>query len=257
MQIKKQYLLWIYPLVMLIAQIFPTTAVVVGGLLFLIGAVFMPKLRKSLILFGATFFGYFLWISFAALLKLFGVTGNIAVIAGRFGLLGYLIIFFVWMKIEPAKQNYIHLGKANTIIHFPFIWKGRKEPVWRFVLVFSVMCAILITVLVFSIKISFEIVILGVVFTMVNATMEELLWRGLILPRTVDMVGEKQAVVITAMAFGLYHVSLGFPMWACAVFAVGGFYMGGSAIVSKGLLSPWIMHIAVNFIFVFAGILFS
>ncbi|MDR1940631.1 MAG: hypothetical protein LBQ40_07590 [Clostridiales bacterium] len=52
-------------------------------------------------------------------------------------------------------------------------------------------------------------------------------------------------------------MSLGFLLWVCLVFSVGGFYMDGAAITtSKGLLAPIIMHIAVNMIFVFLGVIF-
>ncbi|MDR1536537.1 MAG: hypothetical protein LBU32_00790 [Clostridiales bacterium] len=48
---------------------------------------------------------------------------------------------------------------------------------------------------------------------------------------------------MSALAFGLYHYSLQFPLWACLIFAIGGFYIGGSAIKSRGLLSPAVVHI--------------
>lgn len=254
--LQKQAVLWAYPLVMLVVQILPPTALAVAGAGLLTGAVLLPRYRVSLALFGSTAVGHFLWIAFGALLHGLGVTGTAAVILGRFGLLGYLACFLLWERVAPRGICYLRLGTVKAEIRFPFIWRGKKEPVWRFVLIFCAICGAVIVLLAVRGNITGKAFLLGLLFTVVNATLEELLWRGLILPRIVVCMGEKQALLITALAFGLYHISLGFPLWACFVFAIGGFYMGGSTIVSKGLLASWVMHSMVNMIFVCAGILF-
>lgn len=179
-----------------------------------------------------------------------------AVIAGRFGLLGYLIIFFVWNKITPQKENYFGFGNPSAKIRFPLIWRGKSEVMWRFILIFSGICLVPVIALALNKNISYELIVMALIFTLINASLEELLWRGQILPRLIGIAGERQGLIISALTFGLYHISLGFPLWACLVFAIGGFYMGGSAVISKGLLAPWIMHLMVNLIFVFAGLIF-
>jgi membrane protease YdiL (CAAX protease family) len=100
------------------------------------------------------------------------------------------------------------------------------------------------------------VMLYGFLFAVINAFIEEVLWRGFILGRTADFIGEKQALVITSLAFGFYHLSLGFSIWVCLAFAIGGFYMGGCAIKSKGLAAPIIMHLFVNMVFVSCGMIF-
>lgn len=253
---KRKYVLWAYPAVMLVAQVVLPTELLIGGAIFFFGAVLIPKLRSFMLLFGVTFIGHYLWLWFVELVREMGLSGEGAIIAGRFGLVGYLMIFAIWLKLSPTNQNYFHLGNKDSNICFPLIWYGKKESILRFVLIFSGMCIIAILTLAFLNNISIDIILMGILFTIINATLEELLWRGFILSRTVDLIGDKQGLIITSLVFGLYHISLGFPLWACLVFAIGGFYMGGCAIISKGLLGSWIMHISVNIIFVFAGLIF-
>ncbi len=96
----------------------------------------------------------------------------------------------------------------------------------------------------------------GLLFALINSVLEEILWRGFILGRVVDYLGEKQALIVTSFTFGFYHLSLGFSIWICLAFAIGGFYMGGCAIKSKGIGASIIMHIFVNIVFVSLGMIF-
>jgi membrane protease YdiL (CAAX protease family) len=141
-------------------------------------------------------------------------------------------------------------------IKFPFIWYGFSDFVWRFILVFCSLC-LAVVVFFFSKSVSISIVLFGILFALVNSVLEEILWRGLILGRVVDYLGEKQALIATSIAFGLYHLSLGFSLWICLAFAIGGFYMGGCAVKSKGIGASIIMHIFVNMVFVSSGIIFG
>ena len=97
--------------------------------------------------------------------------------------------------------------------------------------------------------------IYGLLFALINSFLENTLWRGLILGRMVDFVGEKQALVLSSLAFGFYHLSLGFNVWICLIFSFGGFYMGGCAIKSRGLFAPIAMHFFVNLVFIVSGII--
>ena len=151
---------------------------------------------------------------------------------------------------------YLRLGDMRASLKFPFIWWGFKEYVWRFILIFCGMCAVVAAVL-FSNFGGSSVILFGVAFAAVNSILEGALWRGLILGRLVDLVGETQGLIISSLAFGFYHISLGFSVLICLIFAVGGFYMGGCAIKSRGLFAPIVMHFFVNMIFVLRACLVS
>jgi len=139
-------------------------------------------------------------------------------------------------------------------LKFPLIWWGFSERVWRFILIFCFLC--LIPTILFSLGGNTASSIpYGLFFAVINSILEEVLWRGFILGRVIDYIGEKQGLILSSIAFGFYHLSYGFSIWVCLAFAVGGFYMGGIAIKSRGLLAPIIMHFFVNMAFLSFGII--
>jgi len=176
-------------------------------------------------------------------------------IAGRFGLSGYIILFALWNKLQPCTTGYLRFGNLKKSLKFPLIWWGFKEHVWRFLLIF---CSIfIVAAIVFAAYTNITgILLYGILFAAVNSVLEGALWRGFILGRAAEYAGEKQALVLTSLAFGFYHLSLGFSIGICLIFAVGGFYMGGLAIKSRGLFAPVVMQFFVNMAFVSSGIIF-
>jgi len=180
---------------------------------------------------------------------------SLLLVLNRFGLLGYIILFAIWARAQPC-VGYLKLGDMKERLKAPFIWWGADEYVWRFVLIASslwVVPAIVFNVLHGNLM---EFMPYALLFAVINPVLEGVIWRGFILGRVVDYVGEKQGLVLSSLAFGLYHLSLGFYIWICLVFAVGGFYMGGIAIKSKGFLAPTIVHFFVNLALISFGIIF-
>lgn len=255
----KTITMWTFPLLMLLIQLLPIMyTALFATLLFLLAIAFreIREIKSVFLLFSFTAYGYAIWSLFSNLISNSVSNNYYATILGRLGLLGYLALFFLWHLRSKPQNSYIHLGKSDEDIYFPLFWKGKKESIWRFVLIFCIVCMIPIIIAISNGLASLEILKYGLIFTLVNAVLEELLWRGFILSRSADSVGEVQGLIITALTFGIYHLSLGFPVWTCLVFAVGGYFMGGTAIRSKGLIAPLIMHIFVNMIFVTYGLIF-
>ncbi len=174
---------------------------------------------------------------------------------GRAGLMGYIILFALWQIVQPCGNRYIQAGNLKERIRFPLIWRGFREYIWRFVLVFCVLCAA-VTVFTYLQTNRTQLILYGLLFAVINSFLEEVLWRGFILARTVDSLGKKQALIVTSLAFGFYHLSLDFSILSCLAFSVGGFYMGGTAIQSKGIFASISMHLAVNMFFVSLGLIF-
>ena len=176
-------------------------------------------------------------------------------IVGRFSLVAYIILFFAWERFRPSRSRFLRLGDGRKTLRFPLIWWGMREYVWRFTLIFCALWLI-VTAVFWSNGILSDFFLYGFLFAVVNAILEEILWRGLVLGRAIDWVGEKQGLLFSSLAFGFYHLSLGFSIWACLIFAVGGFYLGGVAIRSGGLFAPVVMHFFVNIAFVSFGLIF-
>lgn len=209
----------------------------------------------GLILLELTIFGYLIRLPVSQFFNNGMLSEPILIIIGRLGLIGYIILFFAWERLQPYNNKYLKLGNMKEVLKVPFVWWGFKEYVWRFTLIF---CSLwLITAVIFSLNGNvFEVLWHGLLFAAINSILEGILWRGLILGRIVEYMGEKRGLVLSSIVFGLYHLSLGFSIWICLLFAVGGLYMGGLAIKSKGLFAPIIMQFFVNIAFVSFGMIF-
>jgi membrane protease YdiL (CAAX protease family) len=81
-----------------------------------------------------------------------------------------------------------------------------------------------------------------------TSCMEELGFRGYSLRRLTEKMGAWPAVWLTALAFGLSHLSYGYDLRSIALGVIpGGLLWGMSAIATRGLAVPIGLHAAWNF----------
>jgi len=81
-----------------------------------------------------------------------------------------------------------------------------------------------------------------------TSCMEEVGFRGYSLRRLTPRIGPRSAVGVTAVAFGLSHLSYGWDLQTIALGVVpGGLLWGMSAIATRGLAVPIGLHAAWNF----------
>jgi membrane protease YdiL (CAAX protease family) len=97
----------------------------------------------------------------------------------------------------------------------------------------------------------------GTVFALVNALLEEMIFRGILLDALDSQIGIKGAIAAQALAFGLLHKE-GYPpgpMGICLA-TIYGVMLGWLRERSQGLLMPWATHIIADtiiFSFVIIG----
>lgn len=246
-------LIWFYPLIIIAVQLLPIEFSLVVGLAFV--ALGLTKRLRVFLLFGLTTFGFLFWLF--AVQGLTAIISNtlLLVVLNRLGLIGYIILFAIWVRIEPCVV-YLQKGNMKETLKAPLIWWGNNEYIWRFVIIICSLWAV--PTIIFSVLYGniIEFMPYTLLFATVNPVLEGIVWRGLILGRIVDYIGEKQGLIVSSIAFGLYHLSLGFSIWVCLLFAIGGFYMGGLAIKSKGFIAPTIVHFFVNLALISFGIIF-
>jgi len=89
----------------------------------------------------------------------------------------------------------------------------------------------------------------ALVFALLNAAMEELVWRGAIQHWLSLHVGSVLAVILQAVSFGLIHWA-GFPSgWTgVALAAIYGVMLGALRALSGGLLAPFVAHIFADLV---------
>lgn len=91
------------------------------------------------------------------------------------------------------------------------------------------------------------IIMAGIIFTMVNATLEELVFRGILFDALESQWGARFTLVVTALLFGVGHLR-GYPSgFAGAGLAVGfGLVTGGLRLWSGGLALPVLAHLGAD-----------
>ena len=246
-------LLWCFPLVVIAMQLLPKEYSLIMGIAFV--SLGIAKQFRVLLLFGLTVLGYLVWLSTVQYFTATISDPSLLLVLNRLGLIGYILLFAVWSRVEPC-VSYLKLGSTKETLKAPLIWWGANEYVWRFVLIVCSLWFVPTIIFTFLHGNIFAFMPYALLFAVINPVLEGVLWRGYILGRMVDYIGEKQGLVVSSLAFGFYHLSLGFSVWLCLLSAIGGFYMGGIAIKSKGFLAATIVHVFVNLALISFGLIF-
>jgi membrane protease YdiL (CAAX protease family) len=91
------------------------------------------------------------------------------------------------------------------------------------------------------------LVILGVGFALVNAALEETLWRGLLQPHLAVLFGPALAIGLQAASFGAQHAH-GVPRGLVGVLLAGTWavLLGLLRQHSRGLLAPFLAHVVAD-----------
>ncbi|MEC3885144.1 type II CAAX endopeptidase family protein [Halobacillus sp. HZG1] len=187
-----------------------------------------------------------------------GISPELGVILSRFLLVFYIVFLLLVSVIIRSKPIYYwKVGDFKQRLSFPWIWKGFDHPpIWLFLIIFSIVtCGIFLVNI--SLNPNFEIstvlLIYSFLFAIINAPLEEFIWRGIILSRLSESTDIVSALLITSFGFGFYHYSLGIPLAICLAFGVGSIYMAGLTVKSGGLLPVVIFHFVLNFWMFFSG----
>ncbi|WP_437817418.1 CPBP family intramembrane glutamic endopeptidase [Sorangium sp. So ce1078] len=87
----------------------------------------------------------------------------------------------------------------------------------------------------------------GAVFAVLNATLEEAIWRGVLQPSLAAAWGARAAVALQAASFGAQHAH-GFPRGLLGVFLAGSWavMLGLLRQHSRGLLAPVLAHVVAD-----------
>ncbi len=91
------------------------------------------------------------------------------------------------------------------------------------------------------------IVLAGVAFSLLNAAVEEVVFRGVLMSALLQVLGAPTAVVLQAVAFGVLHLH-GVPDGPVGMVMAGawGLLLGVLRLRSRGLLAPYVTHIAAD-----------
>ncbi|TCN25016.1 CPBP family intramembrane glutamic endopeptidase [Mesobacillus foraminis] len=222
--------------------------------------IFFDKSIKAFVMTNLCFgIGFFFYLYAATYWTVHIETKELSVFFNRFSLVMVLIPMALLSRFSGSPfLKYWKKPVWDEMISFPFIWSGfHQTKVKTFLII-----ALTVNVLIFTpfvigkgwpfIK---EIWLLTMIFSLTNAIFEELIWRGALLSSFSEQLGEKWAVVVTSLGFGLQHYSLGFPWAVCIAFSIGGLFYGGITIKSKSIVPSIIWHITLNILMFLSGLI--
>ncbi|MGI8385958.1 CPBP family intramembrane glutamic endopeptidase [Robertmurraya sp. P23] len=96
-------------------------------------------------------------------------------------------------------------------------------------------------------------IIFCLLFSLINATLEEWIWRGILLSSLVKYATVSYALVVTSIGFGLLHLIIGIPLFLCLFFSVGGLFYGVLVLKTNSIFPSIIFHIVINIGMVLSG----
>lgn len=186
-------------------------------------------------------------------------TSELTIAVSRFSLIGYFIPLVLAGLTFRHRYRLLAMGSLSTRIYVPFSDRRLSDPIWRIVLI-----TIAGNAAIFAFIMDWQHlgskwqawVGPGIVFALVNALLETMLWRGFILSQLIETVGTRFGLLAASLAFGLYHLSLVHHWWLCIAIAGGGIGLGLLAICSRGLLASALLHFVMNILFVMSGNIF-
>ncbi|MGG1876988.1 CPBP family intramembrane glutamic endopeptidase [Paenibacillus cisolokensis] len=247
----------------IIAQTGSAYMIWVWGIGLIVSGILLRKRSQAIfnttIMATALLLGYVLYEAFSAWIR-HGLadTGDLAIVLSRLGLMVFILpLAAASCSLGQGRPRLMTAGQWGRALYFPWIITGfRRDPVWRFMLIFAAVSAAAFAFVVdWSRDDLAQLAFYALLFALINAVLEELLWRGYVLSQLTEDYGDIKGLVIGGTAFGFYHLHLGFPWTICLLFSLFGMMMGAVAIRSQGLGPVIVMHAVMNLWFVMSGMI--
>ncbi len=83
-------------------------------------------------------------------------------------------------------------------------------------------------------------------FSSIHALLEEVLWRGLLLPKLITITNQQLGIVVTSMAFGINTTMFGFSIMISIIYIFLGLFFGFLTIRFKSIFPSVIVHFSVT-----------
>lgn len=91
-----------------------------------------------------------------------------------------------------------------------------------------------------------SLILFAIGFTNLNATLEELIWRGVMLSSLIRNTSVIYAVTVTSIGFGLLHLSIGIPLLLSLLFSFGGLFYSIVVLKTDSIYPSIAFHMVMN-----------
>lgn len=159
-----------------------------------------------------------------------------------------LIIIFMGMILSQVFYKrrislFAKLPKWSSKITLPF--HTIKLSYFLFIS-FFVSCTLLIPPIVNEKVDIGSVFLFAVLFSIINATLEEFIWRGILLSSLSEYVSPLYAMLVTSLGFGLYHIAIGIPFGLSLLFSFGGLFYSIVVLKSNSIFPAIVLHLVIN-----------
>lgn len=100
-----------------------------------------------------------------------------------------------------------------------------------------------------------SILLFCLLFSLINAILEEVIWRGLMLASLKEHASVKFAIMMTSIGFGLMHLSIGFSLIVSLTFSVGGLFYAFVVLKTNSIYPAILFHFVINVGMVLSGMI--
>jgi len=101
-----------------------------------------------------------------------------------------------------------------------------------------------------------HLILFSLCFSLMNATIEEVLYRGVLLSFLTDTVSSRYATVVSSLIFGLLHLTIDIPLVFTVLFTMSGLYYALVVIKSNSIYPVICFHFVINIGMVWNGWIF-
>jgi len=92
-------------------------------------------------------------------------------------------------------------------------------------------------------------------FSLINAVFEEVIWRGILLSALHAYTSTGFAIVVTSIGFGLLHLAIGFSFGLCLLIAMAGVIYAVITLKTNSIYPSIVFHFIVNIGMVYSGLI--
>jgi len=92
-------------------------------------------------------------------------------------------------------------------------------------------------------------------FTLINAVFEELIWRGIMLSSLMQHTSSFHAIIMTSVGFGLLHLAIGFSLFFCLLISIAGVIYATITIKTNSIYPSIVFHMVINIGMVYSGLI--
>lgn len=174
----------------------------------------------------------------------------------RFSFFGVFIIMLLFFAVIKQKIIFFkQVPEWQESIYFPWIFHG-----FHYLrLPFFLYAVLLVNLLSFGWRLEvgtiWSLLPFAIGFAFFNSVAEEGIWRGWLFQIWREEYGEKAALVVTSIGFGVQHGLYGFPFWSIPLFTLSGFFYGALALKTKSWLPGLLIHAWINILMVLSGMI--